>query len=202
MSDNLFFLFVKIILSSLLLFFRLNSKLFSLHFLNFLVSNVFLSFIIHTDPFKLLNFIRNFIHLNLRRAEVINFSIWNWGVEDIINLSPFITFSSINNDKGLSWTSSSGSTTCSVNVSITIQRNSILDNISNEKIKTSCSYICWDQNVYVLWFFKSLQFCKTHFLFHVRVKIWCFESQGLKEKLNSSWNFYCIGKNYCFWLGW
>lgn len=202
MSDDLFLFLIKVILSALLFFLRLQSKLFSLHFFNFLVSGIFLSFIIDTDPLKLLNFIRNFIHLDLWRTKLINFSIHYRWIEDIIDFSPFIAFSSINNDEGLSTAIGSGSTTRSVDISITIQWNAVLNDICHGKIQSSCSNICWYQNVNVLWFFKSFQFRKTHLLLHMRMEIWCLVSQCLKEELNSLWNFDCVGKNNCFWFRW
>lgn len=176
MSYDLFLLFIKIILSSLLLFLRLNTELLSLHFLNLFVSYVFLSFIIDTDPFELLNFIFNFIHLDFWWTKLINFSVWHRWVEDIINLSPFVTFSSINNNKCLSWTICSCGTSWSMNVSITVQWNSILHNVCNKEIQSSCCHICWYQNIYRLWFLKSLKFRETHFLLHMRMKIRCLES--------------------------
>ena len=159
MPDHFLFFLVQVVFASFLFFLWLNSKLLSLHLLKFLISNIFLTFIVNTNPFKLIDFVLNLVHQNFRRTKFVDFSVGNWGIEYVINFSPLSTFCPINNDQGLTSSICSGSSSGPMNICITIQGYTILNNVCCKEIQSSCCHVCWDQYVQCLWFFEPFKLC-------------------------------------------
>lgn len=169
MAHQLLLLSVKIILPSLFLFLWFNSYLISLHFFQLLVTCISLALVVDTNPLKLVYLGLNLVHQNFWRDKFFYFSVWDWGIKYVIDLTPLVSLSSINNNQGLTFSVGSGSSSRPMYISVTIQGNTILDDVGNLEVQTSCRYICWYQNIYFLATFKSFQLCKTQFLVHVRM---------------------------------
>lgn len=134
MPNYLLLFLIEVIISSFLFLLWLHAKLLGLHLLYFLVSHIFLSLIIDSYPFELLDFALNLIHQNFWREKFLHFSICDGRVQNIVNFSPFITLLTIYNNEGLSTSIRSCSSTSPVNISITIDSYSVLNNICYSKI--------------------------------------------------------------------
>ena len=116
----------------------------NVYLLQFLIINYFC---IATDPFEILHLCLDFFH-HLGSGKIfLNTSIWGSFSNVITDFCPSVDFLFVDDDKCLSFSTGSGSTTCPMHVGVSIHGHSDLDDVSYLEIEAACCHVSGDENV-------------------------------------------------------
>lgn len=157
-SHHLFLFMVQIVFLSWSLFLDTHAQIigvFYVYLLQFLIVN---DFGIASYPFEVLYLFLDLLH-HLGSGKVFLDPSIRGGFSNIIaNFCPSVDFLFVDDDKCLSFSAGSGSTTCSMHVGISIHGNSDLDDVGDLEIKSARCHVGGDENVEKSRFFEFLQF--------------------------------------------
>lgn len=144
MSDHFFFFFIEVIFFSRCFFFESYSEqicIFKVVFLDLAL----LFLLVSANPIELLDFLVDLVEASLDGLIFADLTVGHCLGDDIVDLSPSVGLFFINEDQILSLTICSGCSACSMNIGISVNRNSHLDDMGDVEIESSCSDIGGDE---------------------------------------------------------
>lgn len=146
MPHNHLFLFVHVIFFPGSFFLQLHAQHLGVHLIVLLHLLLF-SLLISTDPVEFFNLFLNFVKPLFCRLIFGDLPIGSCLSNDVINLCPAIRLFFVNDYQCFSSPIGSSCPTCSVDISVTIDRDPHLDDVSYIEIKSSCSHISSYQDI-------------------------------------------------------